>query len=140
MAGHTAPTQTPTSGCHSIMPCVGADCFVGLASELKEPFVHALRGMCKLGLVDGHITSNLICSLATKLDLRCLIGTTSLRQKITGWCHDTWSFLHCKVGGVTTCSIQGSASHQLNGAFRSTRCKHRAMSNGASTQILSGSN
>ncbi len=86
--------------------CVGgADSFVGLATAMNESVTLSLCGVCKL--VDGQVTSQ-ICGLATKLDLRCLLGTTSSVQRhITCWWHGMWYFQHCKVGGVTTWPIQG---------------------------------
>jgi hypothetical protein len=86
--------------------CIGEDCFVGLATDMDKNVLLSLRGLSKLGLVDGRVTSQ-IGAFASTLALECITGTTSLRRPISGWCHDTWAFSHCEVGGVTTRSTQG---------------------------------
>jgi hypothetical protein len=80
---------------------VGADCFVGLEADFNETIAQSLRGICKLGLVDGRVTLK-TCELAEKLDLACILGTKSLRRPIQGWTHDSWTVQHCDRGGVTT--------------------------------------
>jgi hypothetical protein len=86
--------------------CVSADCFVGLESDLNDKIISSLRGICKLGLVDGRITSR-TCSMATQLALKGILGTKPLRRPIPGWCHDSWGLRHCDRGGITTRQTTG---------------------------------
>jgi hypothetical protein len=104
-------TKSLPHGSHSDMSALDRSCLWMCWCRLfcwlgNMPFVLSLCRMHKLGLVDRQITSQL-CGLATKLDLRCFIGTTSLQRGIAGGCHNSWAFQHCKVGGVTTWQIQG---------------------------------
>ena len=85
---------------------VGVDCFVGVATDFEAVLLPSLHGRCRLGLVDGRLSTTL-CELATKLDLSNLIGTVGLRRPIPGWTLDTLSLRHCEVGGITTTLTQG---------------------------------
>jgi hypothetical protein len=67
---------------------VGNNCFVGLAADFQESLLPSMHGQCRLGLVNGRITQGL-CGLGAQLDLKCLIGTTCVRQNIPAWQHDS---------------------------------------------------
>jgi hypothetical protein len=85
---------------------VGGDCVLTMADDLTPALQSTLQGMAHLGLVDGQITSGM-CEMSVHLGLECLIGTKPLWRTIPGWMHDTWSFQHCKQGGVTTSCMNG---------------------------------
>jgi hypothetical protein len=118
--------------------CVGADCFVGLATDMDENVLLSLRGLSKLGLVDGRVTSQIGASAST-LALECLIGTTGPRRPIPGWCHDTWAFSHCEVGGgdhlvhsrVLPSPWDTPSQHIASSFCRVARCEHITLPHGA---------
>jgi hypothetical protein len=89
-----------------VRKCVGADCFVGRVDSMDTLVSQSLIHGARLGLIDGRVTSA-ICGVASTLGLTRLLGTTSMRRKISGWSHDSWRVTHCDVGGVTTLGSHG---------------------------------
>jgi hypothetical protein len=89
-----------------VQACVGSDCFVGLAQDITGTVLDALRHNATIGLVDGRVTAR-VCSLASALGIKGIVGTSSIRRKIPGWGHSTCSVTHCEEGGVTTALTHG---------------------------------
>jgi hypothetical protein len=85
---------------------VGGDCLVILATDLDDLLIKSITGMAQLGLVDGRVTSSL-CESSARMGLKRIIGNKPLRRSIPGWTHDSWSFQHCDIGGVTTGRMNG---------------------------------
>jgi hypothetical protein len=67
---------------------VGDDCLIILESNLSASLGSSLKGMARLGLEDGRITSCL-CGLSDQIGLERLVGTRMLRQPVKGWTQDT---------------------------------------------------
>jgi hypothetical protein len=89
-----------------IKASVRNNCVVVLESDLNPSLLRSLRGLAKLGLVDGRTKSSM-CDIALQLGVTCLIGTKTLQRPIAGWTHDKWSFQHCNMGGITTSCMAG---------------------------------
>ncbi len=66
-----------------IKASVGQDCIVVLDQDLNPPLLATLRGLAKLGLVDGYTTSG-VCDIALQLGLTNLIGTKMLCRSVPG--------------------------------------------------------
>jgi hypothetical protein len=84
----------PAQNLDIVRACVGADCFIGSVASLTDAIILSLKGSCRLGLIDGRVSSG-TCDLARKLDLKGLLGTQRMRRGVGGWSTDICRISHC---------------------------------------------